>query len=261
MVILDNQKKDSISSIEPLLSSLVKELKKEEGLIGVIIHGSFANGTAHEESDVDILCITDGDWISKEIRMIDGREVEIQKIPLEKIKRDLDKRVVFIARVFKGGKILVDSNGKLEELHQKAKEIWVKGPEKATRVEVLLGKSFLRHRLEEINRLLKNPEKNPQVKLVVFQTFQAVLEAFQRLRGHWKNRTSTFLKDLPEIDPVFWGFCSEFFETEDYFVRRDLLIKMVDYALEPVGGIAEVEYETPKIPAKENYFITPIFFH
>lgn len=258
MDILENQKIDP--SLEPLLNPLLLELMGEKECIGVILHGSYARGTAHSQSDVDILCVTSADWFSKEIRRIDGKEVEIQIFPIEKIQRDFQKGMPFMIFAFLGAIILEDTDSQISQLCEKAREIWKKGPKEAKKIEILLGKSFLRHRLEEIDRLSKNPDDQGTLKLFCFLTFQAVLEAFQRLRGYWKDKTAHFMKDLPQKDPVFWEKCSKFLNSEENSERVETLKELVEYALEPVGGISDVEYKTPRIPAKSDYLIAPIFF-
>ena len=84
--------------VDEVIHSVVRELKGEDYSMGALLHGSFAVGRQHPESDVDILCVTNTDWLSKEIRQIEGMEVEIQRIPEPKVRRDLTHRLPTKAR-------------------------------------------------------------------------------------------------------------------------------------------------------------------
>ena len=82
---------------QTLLDSLVEELQGESYALGGLLHGSFASGSQHEKSDVDLLCVTDADWYSKEIREVEGFEVEIQKVPEKKVRSDLTYRLLWLS--------------------------------------------------------------------------------------------------------------------------------------------------------------------
>ncbi len=74
---------------DTILAKITEELKADKNTVGVFVHGSYAQGRMHENSDLDVMCITDADWFSKEIRIVDGMEVEIQRMPEVKIVSDL----------------------------------------------------------------------------------------------------------------------------------------------------------------------------
>ena len=251
---------ENTSVLERILTSLTEEFKNDNQSIGAVLHGSHAKGQAHSKSDVDIMCVTEENWFSKEIRLMEGIEVEIQRFPLEKLQKDINRKVVFFVRTFSYAKILFDTDGKLESLCKIAKEIYEKGPPDPNTIEVLLGKSFLRHRLEELDRCLEINENNIILQIIEIQTFIAAIEAYHRLRNMWKTKTSIALKGLPERDPEFWRLCHSFFNTEEDKAKVETLKQMVEYALKPVGDL-EIEYETPKIPITQGTMLTPIFFH
>jgi len=236
--------------VEKIVARVRPELEALPEAVGAILHGSHAQGTAREDSDVDFVCVTSDGMFSKEIRLIEGREVEIQKFPVEQIRFDLGKlHKPFTVRAFSNCRILFDRDGTVVELCETARRKWEKGAPPPSQVEVLLGKSYLRHHLEDLKRLAQDPERNrvPMAGLLA-EAFFWTVRAHLRARGKWLTKISHALEVIREEDPEFWRLAEEYSRTADVKEKTSLLERMIERAMEPVGGLI-VEYQTPRIPA------------
>jgi len=244
-------RKSMAGAVADIVDRIRAELEALPEALGAVLHGSHAQGTAREDSDVDLICVTDGTWYSKEIRLIDGFEVEIQKIPHDQIRYDLEKmKKPFTVRAFAACRILFDRNGVVADLCATADELWRRGAPPPTETEILFGKSYLRHHLEELERLMEDPEGNRvAVEGVLAETLLMTLRAYFRARGRWPNKVSTALRQIREIDPEFWSLCERYGDARELPEKIAVMREMVEGAIEPVGTLV-VEYETPRVPAQ-----------
>jgi predicted nucleotidyltransferase len=253
--------KERIKLIEKIQAELVEEFKKDSINIGAMIHGSYARGKAHAQSDMDIFCITNADWFSKEIRMIDDVEVEIQTYPITRLRETVEKRDEFFTVAIAYAIIMFDNNGEIKLLQESAKEAMSMGPTSPSKMEILLGKSYFRHRLEEVEKIAsKGSENGVLFQLLVHQIFKGIIEAFYRTRHLWKDKLSYMFDEISEKYPEFWKLCCDFNDAKEDMEKVIVLKKLVEYTLEPVGGLV-IEYQTPKVPISKGTTITPIFFH
>jgi predicted nucleotidyltransferase len=237
-------------TIERIVARVKPELEALPEAVGAILHGSHAQGTAREDSDVDFVCVTSDGMFCKEIRLIEGREVEIQKFPVEQIRFDLVKlHKPFTVRAFSNCRVLFDRDGTVAELCETARKKWERGAPPPSQVEVLLGKSYLRHHLEDLKRLGEDPVRNrvPMEGLLA-EAFFWTVRAHLRARGRWLTKISHALEVIREEDPEFWEMAEEYSGTAAVKEKAALMERMVERAMEPVGELV-VEYETPRIPA------------
>lgn len=237
--------------IETIIRNITEELKKAPEAVGAILHGSYARGTARADSDMDFLCVLDTTWMDKEIRIVDGIEVEIQRMPLSNLSDDIEgaQPKPFTVASLMDCRILFDSDGQVAKLREKAQERWKKGPPNAPLPEVLFGKSYLRHHLEEIDRLQQSGLKGRiPLEATIYQTFLAGIRAFFRARNLWLLKISDSLADIENIDPEFAGLVKDYVGTEALDSRIELLKEIVEYAIRPLGT-TKVEYKTPRISA------------
>jgi len=233
-----------VAAVRPELEGLPEAL-------GAVLHGSHAHGTAREDSDVDLVCVTSDGMFCKEIRLIEGREVEIQKIPIQQLRFDLEKlNKPFTVRAFANCRVLFDRDGTVKALCDTARGKWEKGAPPAGKTEVLLGMSYFRHHLEELERLARDPERNRvAIEGVLAETFFWAVRAHFRARGRWLTKISQAVEQLRTDDPDFWELARDYAEADDVKKKILLIERMIQRSLEPVGPLI-VEYETPRVPAE-----------
>lgn len=237
--------------VDRVIRSVVQELEGEDYSIGGLLHGSYAAGKQHPESDVDILCVTNAEWLSKEIRQIDGMEVEIQKIPEEKVRRDLTHRSAtnnnFTLSIFCEGRVLFDKNGLMGALLDEAKASWRQGPPKPSPFEICMGRSFFRHRMEEVRRLVKEDQPPGLARAMMNLLFFNAVYGYCKTHEKWAIKLRHLMKRLQADDPEFYGLCASFLASTSNDEGLRWMERIVDAVMEPVGW-GNPFYETPRVP-------------
>ncbi len=237
--------------VNGLIDSVAQELREESYSIGALLHGSFAAGTQHAQSDVDILCVTNTDWFSKEIREVEGVEVEIQRIPEEKVRADFARRLPtnnnFMLSIFIEGRILFDNNGLMHRLVQEAKEFWNQGPPKPSSFEVFMGRSFYRHRLNEVKRLVEGDDPGGLSRVMMGLLFHNSVYGYCKTHQKWAMKFSHLLESFRQEDPEFYELCTSYLASNAKEEGLKWLQSIVNAVMEPVGW-GSLGYQTPQIP-------------
>jgi predicted nucleotidyltransferase len=95
-----------------------RRIGEEFGAQKVILFGSYANGTAQKDSDVDLLIVTsfEGKSVDKSVqirlKLRPSFPVDILVRTPEKIRRRLELGDQFIKNILKGGKILYEADSR-----------------------------------------------------------------------------------------------------------------------------------------------------
>lgn len=237
--------------VNQVIDSVVQELQGEDYSVGGLLHGSFAAGQAHPESDVDILCVTNADWLSKEIRQIDGLEVEIQKIPESKIRRDLGHRSAtnnnFTLTILCEGRVLFDKQGCMRSLVEEANTLWQNGPPKPSPFEVCMGRSFFRHRLEEVRRLVREDDPPGFARAKMDLLFFNAVYGYCKTHEKWASKLRHLMKRFEAEAPEFHALCVAFLSSASNDEGLKWIESIVEAVMEPVGWGSRF-YETPRVP-------------
>lgn len=116
------------------IQHIIDEIKLDPRIDGILITGSYIYGTPHDQSDLDVRCITnDGsDWGELD-RMRFGTRIEVFFNPPDKVRWYMQESkrgghgdcIHFWAN----GKIVHDPNGTVRKLQEEAQKLWQEGPE------------------------------------------------------------------------------------------------------------------------------------
>ncbi len=115
--------------IQNIINEFVTEYKKREEVIGLLLTGSYANGTQNNRSDIDIRILFDknADIYEKRVIKLAGKYFSIiGQSTLKTYKTFYDQLRVFTkfeARVFFKSKILYDKTGEAKHIKDEAKII------------------------------------------------------------------------------------------------------------------------------------------
>lgn len=237
---------------DTILAKVTEELKADKNIIGILVHGSYAMGRMRPDSDLDVLCVTDTDWFSKEIRVVDGLEVEIQRMPEAKIRADLQARYPtnhnFYLNIFTEGRILVDKTGLLKEMAEEAHRIKQEGPPPPSPLEIMMGRSFFRHRMEEVKRKMARPETEAVGRVLMGLLFHNAVFAFCKSNRLWSTKLDRMLDDFERDAPAFHRLCQGYLTSADPAEQLEWLGQIVDRVMEPNGWGESIEYKTPRVP-------------
>lgn len=116
------------------LHEVLDEIKQDPRVQGILLAGSYAYGVPNEQSDVDILCVTnDGsDWAEFD-RMRYGVPLNVffnspELIRHKYMQTSIDEGHGDCVHFWAHGKIIFDPNGEVATLQREAQRLWKEGP-------------------------------------------------------------------------------------------------------------------------------------
>ena len=240
--------------LEQVLEATTDNLKSCPETLGVIFHGSYLRGDHHAESDIDILCLTDADWISLEVRDILGYKVEIQRNPIRKAKVDIRRHHPannnFHLSTLILGKVLFERDGALAELLSEAEKVWKQGPPPAKALELTLCRNSLRNRLKTLRQMQHDPEAEGLMRVLADVLFHRLVHDYCTIHRRWCLKFTFALAAIEEEAPEIYRHCERFLQAKS---GPDWLAAMEDLAdaiLEPVGW-GEAIFDTGRRPMSD----------
>lgn len=116
------------------ITEIIEELKLHTKVKGILLTGSYAYGQPNDESDIEIVCITnDGSDFVEFDRKFFGVEAELFFNTSDKIRNTYWANAIKeghgdCVHFWANGKIMHDLDGTVKALQQEARELWLKGP-------------------------------------------------------------------------------------------------------------------------------------
>lgn len=103
------------------INEFVESKRFDENVLGIIVFGSFAKGTLHKTSDIDVMLLMKGGRHLRKIEDHGGLKFEVRMAPIETFASTLNgERNLFLdmfhLQVLRTGKILYDRKGFLSRL-------------------------------------------------------------------------------------------------------------------------------------------------
>jgi predicted nucleotidyltransferase len=235
-----------------IVDGVVRGLGEEPWTLGVLFYGSVVAGRAHRDSDLDFLCITAADWYSKEIRQVEGVEVEIQRIPETRVREELGFTSAtnnnFMLNALTDGRILLDLDGRVALLVEEARRIWEAGPPPPGDLEVQMGATYFRHKLAEIVRLIEDGDPQRMLRVLADLLFFNSLYSFCRTHRRWGLKLNHMMEAIAGYDPAFHTLCAAYLQAETPGEMLHCLEAIAEAVMAPVGW-ASPTYETPRTSA------------
>lgn len=119
---------------ENQLSTLLEELRSNSKVCGILLTGSYAYGKPNDQSDIDVVCITnDGSDFAEFERMFFGVPANIfyntpENARHKYMQESIDEGHGDSVHFWANGKIVYDPTGVVERLQEEARKIWKEGP-------------------------------------------------------------------------------------------------------------------------------------
>ena len=243
--------------MESILEKVTAELRADPETVGVIVHGSYVKGTLHADSDIDILCLTEADWISMEIRKIDGVPVEIHCTPLNRAVESLKRYNVtndnFYLLTFTEGRILFERDDLISQVCRDAEAMIESGPEPINPLEIYIGRTFMKKRLSEVRRLVQADPTSGMARVLADALLQKVVFAYCKSHRRWAGNFKEILPALMKEDGEFGAHCQSFLDAQTGEELLSSIEKVVNCAMAPVGEGAE-NPQTGRIPVSSLPF-------
>jgi len=105
---------------QKIIKEIIKEKKKDPKVISILLYGSFAKGTFHKKSDIDIEIIYKSKNYKTSHEIIEGIKIDYEFWPKEKLLNKL-KKYPFLCYPYLSEKILYDPKNFAKKLKNKIK--------------------------------------------------------------------------------------------------------------------------------------------
>jgi hypothetical protein len=240
--------------LEALLERITDELKSAPETVGVLFHGSFLKGTPHKDSDLDILCLTEADWFSMELRDNgEGPKIEIQRTPLQKVRAQLAQYSPgnqCFALTLLEARVLFDRDGRIAELIEEIREAARQLPPAPSPLESKLFNAFLRNRLSKARHILSQGDPEGLARPYMDLVFYNCTVLYCKFHRRWGVRMVEMISELKEEHPEFYGLCRSYLRAGSQTEALAALEDVVDAVTGPEGRNS-LCYQTPRVPAME----------
>ncbi len=187
----------------------------------MILHGSYAWGTARVESDIDVVCIHDSDHMSSERLSINGFEIDILWVREAELEQQFDRLPSEnnspLLRALAHGYVVLDRTGSVQSIRDRALSIWSEGP----RVPKELESQSLRMNSLAIVRSLQHwmEQPDPDVHKERFmwlhadRVFYVLVYRYYKMHGLWTQDLRKMLAEAETNMPRFYARCLVYLET------------------------------------------------
>ena len=229
------------------LGEVLRTLRKEQSVTGLVVMGSAGRGRLKPSSDYDLLVILDKGprpcrilFTSIGGRMADvilssrgmlGKIAEAGKKPFNagSIERMLEKYIIT-------GKVALDRGGLLGRIRKTRGRLPV--PVSHPDLDAYKTWNYINYNLKQAERyaLMKDPVSREALNLRLHYSVTAVVSGYLLFRGHeWKGEKEAFNWLLRNAAP-FYRLVQVFFREQNAAKKLGIFRLMAKEALEPVGG-------------------------
>jgi len=167
---------------ETVLNKFLAEWKEKDEVVGAVLAGSYATGSATDHSDIDIhIVLADNvDWRERGNKIVDGFLIEYFANPVPQIKKYFEdehqKNRRTCATMYAAGKILFDKNETVQTLQSESKEFITKPFRKQSDAEVEILKYYLWDQLDNLKEL--NLTKSPIFNYAYFKALSKIIDVY-----------------------------------------------------------------------------------
>lgn len=198
---------------DDVLLHIAHEALTQKHYVGVLLHGSHAQGYPDPNSDIDLIYVVNNRQQCSYTRRIRSMEVDLCAAPARFFERametDRKNNNNFLLRAFATGRELSASNDVLPRLIQKAKRIWQRGPIPASFAEKnSLAEASVKACVSVRRRVLRAGSSREWREMAAVEcsiSFQRMLYGYCRANGLWSSALSEMLR---WSDPRYAGINS-----------------------------------------------------
>ncbi|MBI2068682.1 MAG: nucleotidyltransferase domain-containing protein [Candidatus Yanofskybacteria bacterium] len=215
---------------------VLKKLKKHSDYQGAFIFGSAARNEITDDSDLDVVVVTDRDNCSNlNHPIIGGVKLDISFLSYKQLIKQSEeqvssKRMPFLVE----SKILFDKKGLLFKLKKKLKNT---EPPKVKNKDDIQFEFFHAN-----NKAERNITKDPLSSLLNMNMgLPTLLKRHYQLNGQWWVSDKRLLKDLTRWDKPLWKLVGNFLSESDVKSKFKIWTIIVDHILKPIGGRKKVD--------------------
>lgn len=225
--------------IQKICNDIVKQYKKDENVLGIMLSGSAARNKSDQYSDVDIyILLNKKGKFSRSNFVKNGLRVDIIFNRIKEVesylKKDKNNLRRITSHMLTHGKILFQRGNNLRKTQTVAKNnLQLKTKYKNS--EILMHKYSIDDFWGEVQRDIKNKDYlafGLDSQLLV----NNILELFLKLNGEFLQQPNEMTKILKRLDRKFRDRLEIFYEEGDIQKKEMILAELVKYIYEKSGG-------------------------
>lgn len=231
-----------MNSSEHLLAKVTRHIKDSQDVLGLLVYGSYAKGTFHTLSDIDLICITKNQHNYQYMVVIDEVTVDVYASTFQLLEKsicsDLNTNNNFILDALNHGRPLASENGNLEALTTLAKEVWERGPSKPSILEQQSIAAALEKAVNTAKRfsirINESLEFGEIAHIQMSYLFIQTVYAYCRINRLWASTIWEMLKwkDLQYMDLI--ALCRNYLKSNSFEERLSALRNLVEVVLSKI---------------------------
>ena len=228
------------TNVENIYTEVVQRYSHDRNVVGILVFGSMARGTADQFSDVDIYIISKSKGeISRLSFQYEQKQVELLFDSTEDLRAFLkaERSSVHrnISQMMAQSKVLYASDAKILDTIINEARANLATKTKLTRDEIVM------HRYSTSDFLVKAKRDAHNKDAIAFGMTSGllvanVLELFLKINGLYFKQPKDLSKDLAKIDERFAKLLSSFYESRSLKEKQLRLSKIAEYGFSIAGG-------------------------
>jgi len=220
------------------LQEIVREISREPGVTGIIIHGSSAQGARDSLSDIDVIAVLAGGSGSHESRLMHSRAVDVYRATVPELNSRLQAADPlnnnFVLNALVSGVIEHDVDGSTISLQEKARKIRDRGPQKMSTDEYVRTRKALHRMLASAEKWTLRARTSPEASFLAgFRRTQTMVQAiylYHRVRRLWTSGLPQMLQSMKEHHRNAYDLWSRYVDSKTEDEQLMLVRSMVGMA-------------------------------
>lgn len=220
-----------------IFKKVVNNITREYHVNSILIVGKGAAATEEEFdalNDIDIVVVlNDRTDFQRQVENIYDVPFDISYISIYELISCIEAREPIWVNMLNHCKPFIVTDEIMAGIISRAKELWVVGPQEVTEME----KKYIRFEITQLISDLDNRMGDPvNARYLMFEIFSTLIKRFYTLKGIWLPKRKYRLQGIERADLVFYSMIMSYLETNSLEGSRELIGKMTDRLLEPIGG-------------------------
>jgi predicted nucleotidyltransferase len=223
----------------------VAYFKGLEFVEGILVSGSYVNGTLSNTSDIDLfMVIKESNWKEKGIKYFNNIEVEYFLQPYSQVIQYFDREEYSLKattlNIFNDGKIIYDPNGKIKKLISLAKKKIKTKPSKINNNILNIIKYFIEDELKDLKDSIEKKDIKLS-RLIMNSIFNNIYENYFALERIRIPKQKYVFENIPDLK--FKNKLKKYLESNNFQEEIKNLNNLSKYFIDKYGGSLPKEHK------------------
>lgn len=233
-----------------IFSEKIEKILEDKDVNTILIIGSgsiISENDLDKIRDIDLLVTIERDAeFEREVGNYRGVEFDISYISMKDLRTELEQERTFLVTALNQYRFVYKKNNKIDPLLNYAKELYLRGPYE-NRINKK-NKDFIRFMLyQQFGELGIGKKDEVNLAFLTNQFFSNILVAYYRLNNLWTPKDKKLINNIMKTNEALYNKAVLFQRSSDILHRIEILQDMMEYVLEPFGGVLK-EWEKGSFP-------------